>query len=92
MFFLAATLVGWIGGDFGFVKFKYFNGRLRDQFCISVPNFVKIGQTILRRYRDLCDFQDGGRSHIGFSKIRNFNGRSTVRGSVRHRAKFHQNR
>jgi len=25
-------------------------------------------------------FQDGGRRHFGFSKIRNFNGPSTVRG------------
>jgi len=25
-------------------------------------------------------FQDGGRRHFGFSKIRNFNGRSAVRG------------
>ena len=31
----------------------------------------------LLRYRDFCDFQDGGRRHIGFSKIRNFNGQST---------------
>jgi len=29
----------------------------------------------LRRYRDFCDFQDGGCRHLGFSKIRNFNGR-----------------
>ena len=33
----------------------------------------------LRRYRNFCDFQDGGRRHLGFSKIRNFNGRSAVR-------------
>jgi len=33
----------------GFVKFEFFLtvGRLRDPFCISVPNFVKIGQTIV---------------------------------------------
>jgi len=30
----------------------------------------------LRRYRDFCDFQDGGRRHLGFWKIRNFNGLS----------------
>ena len=33
----------------GFVKFEIFNGRngtLRDTFCISVPNFIKIGQTV----------------------------------------------
>ena len=35
---------------------------------------------MLRRYLDFCDFQDGGCRHLGFSKIRNFNGRSAVRG------------
>ena len=34
---------------------------------------MKIGQT-LRRYRDFVIFQDGGRCHLGFSKILNFNG------------------
>jgi len=35
------------------------------------------------RYGDIAIFvifQDGGRRHFGFSKIRNFNGRSAVRG------------
>jgi len=31
-------------------------------------------------YRDFGDFQDGGRRHLGFSKIRNFNGLSPVGG------------
>jgi len=30
----------------GFVKFKFLTERLRDPFCISVPNFVNIGQTV----------------------------------------------
>jgi len=34
----------------------------------------------LRKYRDFSGFQDGDRRHFEFSKIRNFNGRSTVRG------------
>jgi len=34
----------------------------------------------LRRYRDFCDFQNGGCRHLEFSKIQNFNGRSTVGG------------
>ena len=55
------------------------SGRLRDQFCISIPNFVKIGQTV-GRYRDLCDFQNGGCRHLEFSKIRNFNALSAVGG------------
>ena len=32
------------------------------------------------RYRDFCDFQDGGCRHVEFSKIQNFNGRSAVAG------------
>ena len=102
---------------------------LGDRFCISVPNYIKIGQTIakikdltvfrmeavghvgflkfkfltvwmvkgscaqksvkpLLIYRDFCDFQDGGRRHLGYSKIRNVNCLSSVGG---HRAKFRQN-
>jgi len=34
----------------------------------------------LRRYRDFCDFPDGGYRHLEFSKIRNFNGLSAVAG------------
>jgi len=34
----------------------------------------------LRKFCDFCDFQDGGRRHLGFSKIRNFNGQSAVVG------------
>ena len=46
MFFLAATLVGWIGGDFVWNSNFYRSWRLRDPFCISVPNFEKICQTV----------------------------------------------
>jgi len=35
----------------------------------------------LLRYCDFCDFEDGGRrNHLGFSKIRNFDGISPVGG------------
>jgi len=34
----------------------------------------------LRRYRDFCDFPDGGSRHLEFSKIRNYNGLSAVGG------------
>jgi len=45
----------------------------------------------LLKYRDFCDFQDGGRRHLGFSKIRNFNGLFHVGANMRHHAKFYQN-
>jgi len=49
-------------------------------FCIIVPNLRRSIKPLLR-YRDFfCNFQDGGRRHLGFSKIRNFNGQSSVRG------------
>jgi len=34
----------------------------------------------LRRYRDFCDFPDGGCRRLEFKKIRNFNGVSAVEG------------
>jgi len=34
----------------------------------------------LRRYRDFCDFHDYGRRHLGFGKIRYFNGLTPVGG------------
>jgi len=34
----------------------------------------------LRIYCAFCDFQNGGYRHLEFSKIRNFNGLSAVRG------------
>jgi len=34
----------------------------------------------LWRYRDFCDFPDGGCRHLEFAKIRNFNGLSAVGG------------
>ena len=34
----------------------------------------------MRRYRDFCDFPDGGCRHLEFSKIRNFNGLYAVGG------------
>jgi len=34
----------------------------------------------LQRYRDFCDFPDGGFRHLEFSKIRNFNGLSAIGG------------
>jgi len=46
----------------------------RTKFCEDPSN--RSGD----KYRDFCDFQDSGRRHLGFSKIRNFNGRFAVRG------------
>ena len=63
--------------------------RLRDPFCMSIPNVVKIGQTAAE-ISLICDLQDGGCRHIGFSKIRNFNIWSAVGYCVRHQAKFRQ--
>ena len=34
----------------------------------------------MRRYRDFCDFPDGGCRHLEFSKIQNFNSLSAVGG------------
>jgi len=71
----------------GFVRLNVLTvGKVRGPLCISVPNFVKIGQTVA----GFCDFQDGDRRHLGFSKIRNFNGRFAVRGEFASPRQFHQ--
>ena len=45
--------------------------------------FTKFRKDRSNRYGDIAIFvifQDGGRRHFGFAKIRDFNGRSAVRG------------
>jgi len=65
----------------GFVKINFLTvGAVRDRFCIIVPNFEKIGQTVAGISRFFVIFQDGGRRHLGLFKIRNCNGLSPVRG------------
>ena len=41
---------------------------------VTLPNFIEIGQTVAEIWR----FNGGGRRHLGFTKIRNFNGLSPV--------------
>ena len=49
-------------------------GNNRPRLC-TVTNYVKIGHTVAEILQFFCDFQDGVRRHLGFLKIRNFNGR-----------------
>jgi len=56
---------------FGFVKFKFLTvGSVKRPILHQCTKFCNR----LRIYRDFCDFQDGGRCHLGFSKIQNYNG------------------
>ena len=53
------------------------------QLClrrIRVRGQKSLKTAALRRYRDFCNFQNGGCCHLEFSKIRNFNGLSAVGG------------
>jgi len=65
----------------GFVKFEFLMvGAVKGHILHQRTKFYKDRSN---RYRDTAIFvifQDGGRRHFGFSKIRNFNGRSAVRG------------
>ena len=65
----------------GFVKFEIFNVEtVKRTILHQRTNFRKDRSN---RYGDIAIFvifQDGGRRHFGFSKIRNFNGRFTVSG------------
>jgi len=55
------------------------NGR-RNIFTATLYQISSRSVKPLQRYRDFCDFQNGGCRHLDFSKIRNFNGLSAVRG------------
>ena len=63
----------------GFVKFDFLTVR-----AVKIPILhqrTKFRKDRSNRYGDIEIFvisQDGGRRHFGFSKIRNFNGRSAV--------------
>jgi len=65
----------------GFLKFEFFDGRaVKGHILHQRTKFYKDRSN---RYGDIAIFvifQDGGRRHFGFSKIRNFNNRSAVRG------------
>jgi len=77
----------------GFVKFKFLTvGAVKRPILHQHTKFRKDRSKPCGDIAIFSDFQDGGRRHLGFSKIPNFNGLSAVRGSLRHRAKFHQNR
>jgi len=43
--------------------------------CVTVPNFVAIGRTVAEIWRFFV-LQHGGRRHLGFLKLENFNGRN----------------
>ena len=62
----------------GFVKFKFL------MVCAVKGHILhrrtKFHKDLSNRCGDITIFQDGGRRHFGFSKIRNFNHRSAVGG------------
>ena len=64
----------------GFVKFWFLMvGAVKGHILHQRTKFYK---DLSNRYVDIAIFvifKDGGRRHFGFSKIRNFNGRSAVR-------------
>ena len=68
----------------GFVKFEFSltAGAVKRPILHQRTKFRKdwSNRCVLRRYRDFCDFPDGGCRHLEFSKIRNFNGLSAVGG------------
>ena len=64
----------------GFVKFEFFNGRaVKGPILHQLSKFRKDRSNRCRDVAIFVIFQDGGRRHLGFSKIRNFNGTSAVR-------------
>ena len=60
-----------------FLKFKFLTiVAVKEPICHHCTKFHK-DQT---NRCDFCAIQDGGHRHLGFSKMRNFNGHSAVRG------------
>jgi len=60
-----------------FLKFKFLTiVAVKEPICHHCTKFHK-DQT---NRSDFCAIQDGGHRHLGFSKMRNFNGHSAVRG------------
>jgi len=63
----------------GFVKFEFFNGRAVKGPILHQLSKFRIDRS--NRCGDIAIFvisQDSGRCHLGFLKIRNFNGTSSV--------------
>ena len=59
--------------------------------CVTVPNFVAIGQTIVE-ISPFWIFQDGGSDNLGFLKFYIFNDQNNLKDELRHCAKFCRNR
>ena len=59
--------------------------------CVTVPNFVPIGQTVAEISRFL-DFQDGARRHFGFLNFKFVTVIMVKRVELHHYAKFRRNR
>ena len=54
----------------GFVKFKFLMvGAVKRFILHQRTKFRKDRSKPLRRYRDFCDFQDGGHRHLAFQKF-----------------------
>jgi len=65
----------------GFVKFNFLTvGAVKRPILHQRTKFCKDQSNGCGYIAVFCDFQHGGRRHFGFSKIRNFNNRSAVRG------------
>jgi len=62
---------------FGFLNLKFLT-VVDVIFCITVPNFVIIGQTFAEIYRFFVVFKMAATAILVSERIRNFNGRSTV--------------
>ena len=66
--------------------------RLRGPFCISIPNFVQIGQTITEISRFLWFFKMAAAAILDFQKLKILTVDPQPGANMRHRAKFYQNR
>jgi len=69
--FDSSPLTVWKKCSFKYLYLPFYCQIFNDQSgFVIVPNFMKMGQTVAEMA--FCDFQDGGRLHLGFSKIWKF--------------------
>jgi len=77
----------------GFLKFKFLTVDSYDTHKRPIwHHCTKFRKERSNHFEDVTIFvifQDGGRRHLGFKKILNFNGRSAA-SDMRHHAKFHR--
>jgi len=66
-------------------------GYLEGQMAILFSKWSFVISDLVKPFLRCCDFQEGGRHHVGFRKSRNFIGWRVMKAESHYRAKLRQN-